>query len=290
MITSDIIKVTPLENEQPMNLGMARQCFYREINQPDEQIDLAKAALYIAQEEYPEMEIEPYCHALDTMAEQVKERLPSERYPLRVVQAINRYLYQDLGFAGNLVDYYDPRNSFFNQVIDRRMGIPITLSLVYLEIAKRLDFPMVGIGMPGHFLIRPEFEGAGIYIDAFNGGEILFEEDCEQRLSQIYGRPVKLQPELLAPVNRQRFLIRILSNLKIIYLNQGNLLKVLSIVERLLLLQPDAPIELRDRGLLYYQMGRWHEACNDLLAYLNYAPTAEDAKAIRQLLSQLNGE
>lgn len=273
-----------------MNLGIARQCFYQEINQPDEQIDLAKAALYIAQEEYPEMEIEPYCHALDTMAEQVKERLPSERYPLKIVQAINRYLYQDLGFAGNLVDYYDPRNSFFNQVIDRRMGIPITLSLVYLEIAKRLDFPMVGIGMPGHFLIRPEFEGAGIYIDAFNGGEILFEEDCEQRLSQIYGRPVKLQPELLAPVNRQRFLIRILSNLKLIYLNQGNLPKALSIVERLLLVQPDAPIELRDRGLLYYQMGRWQEASHDLLAYLNQVPTAEDAQVIRQLLNQLNGQ
>jgi|AGSF01.1.fsa_nt_gi Uncharacterized conserved protein len=167
-----------------MDFPIARQLFYREINQPDSSIDLAKAALYIALEEYQNFEPEEYLNILDGMADELRDRLPAQNYPLRVIQTINRYLYEDLEFAGNDADYYDPRNSFLNQVIDRRTGIPISLSLVYLEVAKRIDFPMVGIGMPGHFLIKPDFEDAGIFVDAFNGGDILFPEDCQGRLSQ----------------------------------------------------------------------------------------------------------
>lgn len=134
-----------------MNFLPARQRFIQEIQQPETQINLAKTALYIAQEQYPEIEPEEYLNALDTMASEVLERLPQQRYPLRVIQTINHYLYEDLGFRGNQNHYYDPKNSYFNEVIDRRTGIPITLSLVYLELSKRIDFPMVGIGMPGHF-------------------------------------------------------------------------------------------------------------------------------------------
>ncbi|NEN96226.1 MAG: hypothetical protein F6K50_11985, partial [Moorea sp. SIO3I7] len=134
-----------------MDFTSGRQGFYTEINQPDDQIHLAKAALYIAQEEYPDLAIDDYLNALDVMASDVEERLPEQRYPLRVIKTLNQYLYDDLGYSGNRSDYYDPGNSFLNQVIDRRTGIPITLSVVYLEVARRLDFPMVGIGMPGHF-------------------------------------------------------------------------------------------------------------------------------------------
>jgi regulator of sirC expression with transglutaminase-like and TPR domain len=136
-----------------MNFSSARQLFYQEIQQPDGNIDLAKAALYIAQEEYPDLDVEYYLNALDTMAAEAKKRLPIGRYPLRVIQNINQYLYDDLGFAGNKKDYYNPRNSFFNDVIDRRLGIPISLALIYMEVAKRVDFPMVGVGMPLHFTI-----------------------------------------------------------------------------------------------------------------------------------------
>ncbi len=140
-----------------MEFTLARQLFYQEINLPEAQIDLGKAALYLAKEEYPELDAEEYLNALDVMAAEIKERLPKETYPLRIIKSINNYLYQDLGFKGNTREYYDPRNSFLNQAIERRTGIPITLALVYLEIAKRIDFPMVGIGMPGHFLIERRF-------------------------------------------------------------------------------------------------------------------------------------
>lgn len=270
-----------------MNFPQARQFFYQAINQPDEQIDLAKAALYIAQEEYSDLDPEEYLNALDTMASEVQSYLPTELYPLRVIQSINRYLYDDLGFTGNTIDYYNPDNSFLNQVIERRTGIPITLSLVYLEIARRIDFPMVGVGMPLHFLIRPNVPQMEIFVDAFSRGEVMFPEDCQARLSQIYGQSVTLQPEFLESVSNRQFLARILSNLKMIYLRKEELEKALAAVERILLLFPGSSVELRDRGLIYYQMGSWVSAGNDFEAYLTKVPDAQDAPVIRRLLTQL---
>ncbi len=273
-----------------MEFSSGRQNFEQEIRQPDAQIDLAKAALYIAQEEYFDLDIAAYLNALDVMASEVEERLPVGRYPLRIIQSLNQYFYDDLGFTGNTNDYYDPRNSFLNDVIDQRTGIPITLSLVYLEVARRLDFPMVGINMPGHFLIRPEFEDAGIFVDTFNRGEILFEQDCEERLARMYGRPVQLQPSFTVPVSHKQLLARMLTNLKFIYLNRKDLVKALSAIERILLLFPDGPIELRDRGLLYSQLGYTSKAVRDLEIYLAMLPNAEDAGVIRRLLEQLTRE
>ena len=270
-----------------MNFSSARQYFYREIQQPDEQIDLAKAALYIAQEEYPRLDIQEYLNALDTMAMEVQERLPTEVYPLRIIKTINQYLYDDLGFSGNTTNYYDPRNSFLNDVIERRTGIPITLSLVYLEIAHRIDFPMTGVGMPGHFLIRPNLADMEIYVDAFNHGEVMFTQDCQEKLTQIYGQPVTMQAKYLEAVHGRIFLARMLTNLKLIYIKQQNLEKALAAVERILLLFPGVAIELRDPGLLYYQLGQFSLAVDDLETYLEKAPQALDASVIRQLLNQL---
>ncbi len=270
-----------------MNFPLARQYFYQEIHQSDRDVNLAKAALYIAQEEYPNLDPHEYLNALDTMASEIEERLPVERYPLRIIQTINQYLYEDLSFTGNTGDYYDPRNSFLNEVIDRRTGIPIALSLVYLEIAQRLDFPMVGIGMPGHFLIRPNLPDMSIYVDAFNQGEILFEQDCQERLSEIYQQPVELKSSFVEPVSNRRFLARMLMNLKLIYLNRNDLTRALAVIERLLLLYPGAPVELRDRGLLFYQLGEWVSACQDLESYLFQVPSAEDTDVIRQLVEQM---
>lgn len=270
-----------------MNLSSARQYFYQEIQQPDEKIDLAKAALYIAQEEYPDLNVEEYLNTLDTMAAEAKKRLPIGRYPLRMIQSINQYIYEDLGFAGNKEDYYNPRNSFFNDVIDRRLGIPISLALVYLEIARRVDFPMVGVGMPLHFLIRPDIPDMDLFVDAFNNGEIMFAEDCQERMKQVYQQPITLQPEFFAAINHRQFLVRMLTNLKYIYLKQQDLEKGLAAVERILLLFPDTVLELRDRGYLYYQLGRYPQATQDLQIYLTKIPDAEDASIIRRLLLQM---
>jgi regulator of sirC expression with transglutaminase-like and TPR domain len=270
-----------------MEFPLSRQHFYQEIHQPDDQIDLAKSALFFAQEEYPDLDPDDYLNALNTMADEVTERLPSPRYPLRVIQAINDYLYTDLKFSGNLEDYYDPRNSYLNQVIDRRTGIPITLSLVYLEIARRIDFPMIGVGMPGHFLIRPVADEMQVFVDPFNAGEILFPEDCQERFSLLHGKSIPFDPDFLESVSPRRFLGRMLTNLKVIYLNRGEWSKALAVIERLLLLFPEAPIEQRDRGILYYQMGRWIEATQDLENYLMSAPMAEDAVIVKQLLQRM---
>ena len=265
----------------------ARQSFIQEINQPDKQIDLAKAALFIAQEEYPNLDPDEYLNALDTMAFELQQQLPDRQYPLRIIQTINRYLYDDLGFTGNVADYYDPRNSFLNEALERRTGIPITLALIYLEVANRIDFPMVGVGMPGHFLIRPDVPDMETFVDAFNRGEILFFQDCQERLAQIYGQPVTLQPEFLESVSNRQFLMRMLTNLKFIYLQQEELEKALRAVERILLLFPELARELRDRGLISYQLGRFNAAITDFENYLTQVPDAEDALVIRRLLNQL---
>ncbi len=270
-----------------MDFSIARQRFYQEIRQTNPEISLARAALYIAQEEYPDLVVETYLDRLDQIAVEIAEKLPASRYPLRVIQTINQYLYEELKFSSNLEQYYDPRNSYLNQVLDRRLGIPITLSLVYLEVANRLGFPMVGIGMPGHFLIRPVIDDMEVFVDPFHQGEVLFAEDCQNRLSEIFGRSVELRPEFLAAVSPQQFLARMLGNLKAIYLSKSDAPKALAAIERILLLFPNAISERRDRGLLYYQMGRWTEARLDLEAYLAQSPTAKDAIAIRSMLRQM---
>jgi regulator of sirC expression with transglutaminase-like and TPR domain len=175
--------------------------FVLEVNQPDEQISLAKAALFFAKTQYPDLNPDIYLNKLDAISSILQDKLPDNSYPLKIIQTINQYLFEELRFTGNSRDYYDPRNSYLNEVLDRKLGIPLSLSILYLEIAQRLNFPMVGIGMPGHFLIRPNFEEAGIFVDAFNQGEILFPEDCETRLQQVYQQPVKLDPAFLAPIS-----------------------------------------------------------------------------------------
>lgn len=271
-------------------MSLARENFAQEVSLADQDIDLAKAALYIAQEETPSLNIETYLGQLDEWAQQAQALLPQERYPLRVIQCINQVLYDDLGFVGNEENYYDPRNSFLNEVMERRTGIPITLALVYLEVARRIEFPMVGIGMPGHFLIRPEFKDAGIFVDAFHKGEVLFPEDCEQRLQEIFAQPVTLEDQFLEAVSKKEFLARMLTNLKLIYINQQDLERALAVIERLLLVFPDAIIEQRDRGLLHYQMGDTQSAIADLKTYVAHYPDASDSSMIEMLISQISDQ
>jgi regulator of sirC expression with transglutaminase-like and TPR domain len=261
--------------------------FVLEVNQPDDQISLAKANLFFAQIQYPELNPDIYLNQLDAIASVLQEKLPDNSYPLKIIQTINQYLFEELRFTGNSRDYYDPRNSYLHEVLDRKLGIPLSLSILYLEIAQRLNFPMVGIGMPGHFLIRPNFEEAGIFVDAFNQGEILFPEDCETRLQQVYQQPVKLDPAFLAPISNRQILVRMLTNLKFIYVNQNYYEKALQVINSLLILLPDSETELRDRGLLYYQMGDGEHAIVDLETYLKLSPNAQDAPAIYQLLEQI---
>jgi regulator of sirC expression with transglutaminase-like and TPR domain len=253
----------------------------------DEAIDLEMAALYIAQEVYPEMEPSVYVEKLDRMAEAIRPRLPESMYPLRVLKVINEFLYGELGFRGNRNQYYDPRNSFLNEVIDRRMGIPITLSLVYLGLARRLGFKMEGVSFPGHFLIRPVYEEMTVFVDAFSGGEILFEQDCQVKLAEMFGGQLPMQSMFFEAASNRQFLARMLTNLKANYIHIEDFERAYGAIERILILFPDAPLELRDRGLLNYRLNRWIEARQDLNQYLVVKPMAEDRSAIEAILTRM---
>jgi len=264
-----------------------RDRLYAELQRPAAQVDVARAALYLAQEEYAELAIETYLDRLDQMAADLQPHLPDSGYPLKMIQAINHYLFEKLGFAGNTAAYYDPRNSFLNDVLDRRLGIPITLSVVYLELARRVGFPMAGVGLPGHFLIRPTLEDMAIFVDPFHQGDILFAEDCQLRINQIYGEAAHLSPHHLENLAPREVLTRMLMNLKLVYLRQRDVPRALGAIERVLMLHPEAVGERRDRGLLHYQQGQLDLAQRDLQRYLIERPEASDAYEIRRVLAQI---
>jgi regulator of sirC expression with transglutaminase-like and TPR domain len=266
---------------------MPREHLYQELQQPTDQVSLARAALYIAQEEYPHLVVDDYLAMLDRMAEALSQRLPQDPYPLKIIRAINEYLFTELNFRGNSIDYYDPRNSFLNVVLERRVGIPITLSLVYLELANRIGFPMAGVSMPGHLLIRPTVDEMTILVDPFHQGEIMFEQDCRDRLKQMFGDSARLEPHHLAPITPAAFLVRLLTNLKLIYLQNRDVPKALDAINRILLIHPEAVGEWRDRGLIYYQQGLLNEAQLDLERYLFEQPDAADAFEIRRVIEQI---
>ncbi len=273
-----------------LTLSPARQKFWQIAHTPDQDMSidhLLEGALAIAWEEYPRMDLGHYREIFDRMVADLQPRIAKMHYPLKVVQEINQYLFAEQGFRGNDSDYYNPRNSFITDVLERRLGIPLSLSLVYMVICDRLGFPMDGISFPAHFIIRPRHPDLEIFIDPYNKGEILFPEDCAAKLTQLYGYEIPLQPEYLEPVSMRRILDRLLTNLKLIYLRRREPDKALAAIERSLMLNPDVPTQWRDRGLICYQLDRFTEARIDLENYLQSVPYAEDGRVILQLIEEI---
>jgi regulator of sirC expression with transglutaminase-like and TPR domain len=257
----------------------------RMLEQPDEQISLARAALLIAASEYPALDPAKYIDRLDRMAANLGGRIATETNPYDTIARINRYLYDQEGFIGNSEDYYDPRNSFLNEVLDRKTGIPITLSTVYLEIAERVGLPLVGVGMPGHFLVKHPF--FDILIDPFSKGRILSEEECRDRVTQLLGEQVPFHKAFLQAVSKRHILSRMLNNLHAIYVNARQYRKALEATELSLVITPDSPPELRQRAALHIHFRKHSQAMADLARYLELEPKAEDAHTIRKTISEL---
>jgi regulator of sirC expression with transglutaminase-like and TPR domain len=254
----------------------------------DERIDLVRAALTIAQTEYPELDLEAYCHRIEVLAERVGRLIGDIGDPEQAVRALNQVLFAEEGFRGNSEDYYDPRNSFLNDVLERKLGIPITLAVLYMEIARRVGFPLVGVGMPGHFLLKHyDVEGREILIDPFNRGSILTAKDCQRCLDEIYGGNMPLQPEFLMAVSRRQVLVRMLNNLKSIYLGTRNFRKALPIVDLILAIYPRSPEDVKQRALLRWSLKQTRGALSDLEDYLKMSPDASDADDIRQTAASL---
>ena len=257
-----------------------RALFRESVEQPDEELDLAEAALLIAQAEYPHLDRGRYLRLLDQLATEAKRRISDAMGPYGMVNALSEYLFDEEGFRGNEEDYYDPRNSFLNDVLERKLGIPITLSLVYMEVGRRLELPIVGLGMPGHFLVKYRAPEDEIIIDPFHRGIILSEEECADLLTRSSGEAIPFQPNYLAPVAKNQILTRMLNNLRSIYLSREDHHRALGIAERLLLIEPHDHRNVRDRGLLRLNVGDLNGALADLEMYLAVSPHAADTNAI----------
>ncbi len=263
-----------------------RQRFATLVAKGEEAINLAEAALLIAQEEYPDMDVAAYLRRLDRMANEVDKRARNEEDPHGRLEALNRYLFDIVRFRGNAEAYYDPRNSYLNEVLDRGTGIPITISTVYLEVGWRLGMRLQGVGFPGHFLVKYSSREGEIVIDPFHRGQILDEEGCQSRLDQLYGGRVQYQGSFLAAATRRQILTRILTNLKGIYLAAKDHHRALAAVERILLIDPDLGREIRDRGILRMQLQQTSRAIADLERYLTMNPEADDAEEVRARLRE----
>jgi regulator of sirC expression with transglutaminase-like and TPR domain len=267
-----------------------RQQFAELVNQADDEIELARAALLIAAEEYPQLTPEPYLQRLDLFAEMVQDRLANESAAPVLLGEISKVLFEEERFRGNADAYYDPRNSFLNDVLDRHLGIPITLSVIYLEVGWRLGLPLEGVNFPGHFLIRYEGEALKLLVDPFQGGQIRFEDEAQDLLDRVYGGNVKLQDTYMRAASRRDILVRMLTNLKGIYLNARDDERALLCAERILLLRPDSPEEIRDYGMILARRGRVTDAIAQLESYLQNMPDAPDAVRVRMLIAELERE
>ena len=249
----------------------------------DDDIDLVRAALTIARTEYPSLDIEAYASRVDELARAVAGRISDVGDARETISALNHTLFGEAGLRGNRDDYYDPRNSFLNDVLDRRLGIPITLALMYMEVGRRLGFPLFGVGMPGHFLLKHcDIDGRETLVDCFNGGDILSQQDCQHRLDEIYSGQMQLRPEFLFAVGRRQILTRILNNLKTVRLSARDFRKTLPLLDLMLVLYPRSAEDIKQRAVLRHCLGQNHGALEDLEEYLKMSPAASDAEEIRQ--------
>ncbi|HSN92184.1 MAG TPA: transglutaminase-like domain-containing protein [Anaeromyxobacteraceae bacterium] len=263
----------------------ARARFAELLGRPE--VPLDEAALAIAEEEYPGLDPAGSLRTLDALAARVRAAAGDRPRPATLLPALRAVLAGEEGFRGNRDSYQDPRNSYLNEVLSRKLGIPITLSLVYMEVARRAGLPLQGVGFPGHFLskyVSPS--GVEVFVDAFNGGEALTAEECVSRFRAVSGdRP--FDPRYLVAVTPRQILGRMLHNLKSIYVEGGDDVRAYWVIDRILMLAPNQAAEVRDRGLVAARLGAAGPAARDLAAYLEAAPGALDADEVRAVLASL---
>jgi regulator of sirC expression with transglutaminase-like and TPR domain len=273
----------------------ARARFVELISRDDAAIELDRVALAIALAEYPGLDSAAYLTRLDAMAFELRPRLSPEESPERLIAVVNAYLFGEEAFHGNAHDYYDPRNSYLNDVLDRRTGIPITLALLYIELSRRVGLRIDGVGLPGHFIVRCQTGRGDVLIDPFNQGAVLSVADCADRVRQLYGNSLRFSPALLRPTSRREIVTRMLRNLKGCYLRRGDLQRALRAVEWTVLADPAQLEELREQGLLRYRLGDFPGALADLERFVEQAPpgrlvdqTRAQVRRVRDLWARRN--
>ena len=246
----------------------AQQVFAQLARQPDDSIDLMSGALTVSGLFQDDLVPNETLRDLERLAEKASIPVAAETDLFDKVRALNRFMFEEQGFTGNQDDFYDPRNSFLDQVLSRRLGIPITLSVLYIEIARRLGLPAYGVGFPGHFLVRIGRGDTALMLDVYAGGVALPEDELDQRLADLYGQgtlSIRSHPALLRPATKREILVRMLRNLIGIYRDRGEHINQLSALTAALTLAPDLPGELRERGLLYRDLDYAPAALGDLV-------------------------
>jgi regulator of sirC expression with transglutaminase-like and TPR domain len=258
--------------------------FRQAVDRGEDKIDLGRAALTIALTDYPDLDIAAYLARLDQLAIEVTNCCETGGDACQSLAALNYVLFDRHGFRGNQDDYYNPKNSFLNEVIERKQGIPITLSVLYMEVAQRLGLVLDGVGFPGHFLVKHALDSGEILVDPFHRGEIKSRDDLRRMLNGLYGGTMPLRGEFLKAATKKDILGRMLGNLKAIYLKSDNLVKLLAVLDQAIILEPGGAEELRDRGMVYMRLELFPQARVDFESYLRLAPEAKDAAAIRDQL------
>ena len=264
----------------------SKDYFHTLITLPDHKISLAEAALQIALDEYPELDISHYKNLLKGWSDLMNAKFSRKR-ARNQLEEINEWFFNEMNFTGNIENYYDPRNSFLNDVIDRRTGIPITLSVIYLEMAWASGLAAAGIGFPGHFLVRVIDDANPIYIDPFHKGNIMTAEECAEFLNEITEGELEFDQKFLSAVNKKEIIVRMLRNLKRVYLEMSNYSKLIKILDHLVVITAGEAEEIRDRGIIYYQMKAFKNALHDFETFLSMSPDSEDAEVIQQYLQIL---
>jgi regulator of sirC expression with transglutaminase-like and TPR domain len=263
--------------------------FTQIISGPDADIPLTEAALLVASQQYPDLDLAHWLGRIDAMAAGLQQRTGADASIRERITALNRYLFGELGFAPNSDDYYDPRNSFLNDVLERRVGIPITLSLLYMELGNRVGLTLRGVCFPGHFLVKSEVPEGIVVLDPYAGGISLGVADLQRRLREVRGGEVSraIIAGLLVAASRKEILLRMLRNLKAVYLRRHDLDRALAVMEWIVGAEPDHAPEVRDRGMVYQELNCFRAAIADFERYLRLDPECSDAEDVRQRLIEL---
>jgi regulator of sirC expression with transglutaminase-like and TPR domain len=269
-----------------MESAATRSRFAELMARPDAGVDLGEAALLIAAGEYPDLDVPAYLDRLEALGRQARARLGGAAAP-EAAERLCRFLVDEAGFRGNSDDYYDPRNSFLSDVLDRRLGIPITLSAIFMEVGRRAGLTIEGVGLPGHFIVRVVDSQGGHLVDPFHGAAFLGAADCQERLDRVMGGRVELDEAMLQAMPVKGILARMLRNLKAIYTRHDDHLRALRTVEMLIDVQPEAAEELRDRGMLYAALDCYTLAARDLAAYLERVPRTPEAGRILHTIAEM---
>ena len=248
------------------------------------EVSLDVASLELASIEFPRLDFEASLFRLQNIAEQIKSQLTENATPLEFIKGLNELLFDTLQFRGNDEDYYDPRNSCLNSVLSRRVGIPITLSVIYIEVARRLGRPIYGVGLPGHFIVAYDDGNSCYWIDPFHAGRLLSFADCSALAKETSGVDLRANPAVLAPVHKRQILVRMLSNLKAIYLRGQAFDKARQVLDLLIEAMPEYAEEYRHRGLIHLRQMNHRAAKSDLEAYLRLEPNAPEREQVQKQL------